>query len=285
MLVSARVLFKKCTTQTWSTNKLDRVHMIFFQKQLWSKESITISNWKMHLLRCFYYHFDFKPFRIQRPWSDKTLFSWVIRSSLSLRFDCFQTQKRIYNTLTFPLRQVFFLTNLSSFFFWWWGSANLERAPAVSGSKTSEMICSCSRQQKMRRRPSFAVVDVLCFFRNSELCMIYMETLAIISFLLERFILCWPIPKCGSLSKNLLHHHLYIYTPLKYTNSKTGCWTRHLGGNTRLEKTRGWKAGPWLEVVPTYGTLLPRFPIKATSSRSCQGWFGSPPLGCKLLVS
>ena len=142
----------------------------------------------------------------------------MIRSFIFLRFDCFQTQKRIYNTPTFPLRQVFFLTNLSSFFFWWWGSANLERAPAVSGSKTSEMICSCSQLKKNGRVVQVLLLSMFyVFFLNSESCMIYMEKLAIISFLLERFILCWLIPKCGSLSKNRLQHlyiyvYIYIYT-------------------------------------------------------------------------
>ena len=66
---------------------------------------------------------------------------------------------------------------------------------------------------------------------------------AIISFLLlERFILRWLIPKCGISFQNRLQH-LYIYIPLKYTTSKTGCWTGHLGGNTRLQlaEKAAWK--------------------------------------------
>ena len=121
------------------------------------------------------------------------------------------------------------------------------------------------------------------FFWNSELCMIYMEKWAIISFLLLEVGKIHPLLADSKMRISFQHllQHLYIYIhTLKTTNSKTGCWTRHLGGNTRIEKTpRRLKTGPWLEVVPTYGTLLPRFPTQATWSRSCQGWFGSPPLG------
>ena len=47
-------------------NKLDRAHMIFFRKTAASKGIYNLIQLKnpMHLLSCFYYHFDFKPFRI-----------------------------------------------------------------------------------------------------------------------------------------------------------------------------------------------------------------------------
>ena len=137
-------------------NKLDRAHMIFFQKQLPWKESITISNLKIQCIYC-------------------AVFITTLISSLS-GFKGLEVIKRCFLGDSFIyIFEVWFFSNPETLqhpnlptssvgcfphqlivVFFCWGSANLERAPAVSGSKTSEMICSCSQLKKNGR-----VVQVL----------------------------------------------------------------------------------------------------------------------------
>ena len=269
-------------------NKLDRAHMIFFQKQLPWKESITISNLKIQCIYCAVFITTlisslsgFKGLEVIKRCflGDSFIYifeAWFFSNPETLQHPNLPTSS--VGCFPHQLIVVFFVGVPPT-----WNVhppclvPRLQRwfAPAVSLKKNGRVV-------QVLLLSMFYVF--LCFFGNSELCMIYMEKLAIIRFLLERFILCWLIPKCGSLSKNRLQH-LYIYIPLKYTNSKTGCWTRHLGGNTRLQLEN-----PRLKnrsMARSCSNIRYSSPWVSNQSRQLRAArrFGSPPNGVKLLVS
>ena len=123
---------EKMTTQTWSTNKQDRG--IYNHIPLNSSNaSIELFLWPPSISSLF---LGFKG-----PLSDKqkaAFYWWFVH--LYFWGLILLKPRHVYTT-----PQPSHFTNLSSFLLW--ASANLERAPAVSGSKTSEMICSCGRRR------------------------------------------------------------------------------------------------------------------------------------------